>query len=209
MSFFIRPIDAPGFRFRPAGVETHALADERQKRAVAAPGHVDQARVLVAGAAHGVDQRQVRVQKAFAMGAGDRRAVQLGQVVDSMFQGPRAHILGGRVDQVAGQRLARGDPFQARGVEMGWRHQAGLRRRLAAIARETVEREQVAERDFGSRPVIGPGLDLVGGLRQFRDGRADGEARARAVDASPVPRRHQAGRPSARRESRRSDRGHP
>jgi hypothetical protein len=38
-----------------------------------------------------------------------------------MFQGQRAHILGGRVDQVAGQRLAGGDPFQPRGVEMGRR----------------------------------------------------------------------------------------
>jgi hypothetical protein len=86
-----------------------------------------------------VDERQVRVQKAVAMGAGHLRAVQLRQIVDSMFQGKRPHIFGRRIDQIAGQRLAGGDPLQPRGVQVGWGHEARLRCRLGAIARETVQ----------------------------------------------------------------------
>jgi hypothetical protein len=144
-----------------------------------------------------VDQRQVGIQEAVSVDAGDRRAMQFREIVDGVFQLPRAHILGGRVDQVAGQRLAGGDPFQPGGVEMGRRAQAGFRRGLGPVARKDVEREQVAERDFGAQGPLGPGLHGIVGFGQLRD-RAPMAKRVRArSDSSPMPIRTMAGRPSA------------
>jgi hypothetical protein len=65
-----QPMDAPGLRFRPP-VSKHTPLPTRVRRAAFAPCHVDQARVLVAGPADGVDQRQVRIQKAVTVDAGD------------------------------------------------------------------------------------------------------------------------------------------
>ena len=72
------------------------------------------------------------------MGADDMRAVQFGQIMGGMFQVTGAHVLGGRVDQVAGQRLGGRDPLEPGGIYMHGRDKSRIGRRLVAIAREPV-----------------------------------------------------------------------
>jgi hypothetical protein len=109
-----------------------------------------------------VDERQVRVQKAVAMGADDVRAVQLRQIMHRMFQGQRPHVFGRRIDQVAGQRLAGGDAFQPRGVQVGWGFKPRLRCRLGAVAREAVAVRTGSPARFRGHWSSGQASTLVG-----------------------------------------------
>jgi hypothetical protein len=105
MSFFISPIDAPGLRFSPP-VSKHTPLPTRVRSGPSLP-HVMSIRRGASSLARPTVWMSGRlaVQQAFAMDAGDRRAEMQPQDRAPPFQLPRAHVLGGRVDQVAGQRF--------------------------------------------------------------------------------------------------------
>ena len=58
---------AVGLDVEPAGIEAHALADQRDLRVLGiAPAHIDQPRRRARGAADGVDQRKILLQQIVA-----------------------------------------------------------------------------------------------------------------------------------------------
>ena len=85
---------AVGLDVEAAGVETHALADQRDLRIAGfAPGEIDQPRraPFVGGAADGVDERKVLFQQVVADdGAGFRAPVLLGECAGGGFELPPA-----------------------------------------------------------------------------------------------------------------------
>ena len=93
---------AVGLDVEPAGVEAHALADQRDLRMRRiAPGHVDQARRAVGGAADRVDEREILLEQIVADDRADAGAVAGGERARGIFELGRAHVVRRRVDQVA------------------------------------------------------------------------------------------------------------
>ncbi len=140
-----------GLEIEPAGVEAHALADQRHLGiAGLAPAQFDQPRraACLGGAADGVDQRKILLQQIVADDRTEFRAVLLGERAGGGLQLGRAHVVGRRVDQIAGERHA------LRRCAKGRRHR---RHRAApaappcpylrlAVAREAVGAERERQR---------------------------------------------------------------
>ncbi len=85
-----------------AGVEAHALANQRQmRRTGGAPAQHDQARRAVRGAAYRMDGGEVHLQQFVAGNHFQLAAMRIGQFARGVFQLLRAHVFGGRVDPVA------------------------------------------------------------------------------------------------------------
>jgi hypothetical protein len=126
MSFFIRLMPVEGLMFSPPVSKQTPLPTSVSRGPVVPQAQVDQARRARAGAADRVDHREVLRQQIVAQGDGDGGPMRDRQVAGGLFQLGRTHVLRGRVDQVAGQELARGHGGQAGGIDAGRRLDAGL-----------------------------------------------------------------------------------
>ena len=105
-----------GLDVQPAGIETHTLADKRQRWSGRAPIHFDQTRGLICGPPDCVDHREVLLQQCVACDrfAGGSEFVR--QRFGCGLQLIRSHIGGWRVDQIAGQCLGICQYLQLRGI---------------------------------------------------------------------------------------------
>ena len=119
MSFFMLQHGALGLEIEPAGVEADALADQRHlgMRRVA-PAQVDQPRRARAAArpTAWMSGKFCFEQSSPTMRA-DFRAVALGERAGGGFELGRPHVVGRRVDEIAGQRDALGDAGQIVAVD--------------------------------------------------------------------------------------------
>ncbi len=108
MSFFIFSMPDAGFRSRPPlSKHTPLPTSVSFGRALVAPGEVDEPRRPHAGAADGVDGRVVRGEQPVADDELAVRAQLRRHVLGGLGQLGRAHVLGRRVDEVAGERESR------------------------------------------------------------------------------------------------------
>ena len=99
-----------GLDVEPAGVETHALADQRDLgMSRIAPADVDEPRRALGGAADRVDERKVFGEEVLAHDRAHAGAVAARQRAGGMFEIGRAHVIGRRVDEVARERDALDD----------------------------------------------------------------------------------------------------
>ena len=168
MSFFISSMLLRGLEVEAAGVEAHALADQRELgRVRLAPGQLDQARRARAGAADRVDRRVVLGQQVVADSmvreARRRSAPRPRLAASASSAGPRSEagvLIRSRASQTASAVASASRTLGAR-----LERQAQRLRLALAVALEAVARERPAER------------------RVARPGR-----RARALEA-PVARR--------------------
>ena len=88
-----------------AGIEAHALADQRHTRMMRfAPGQIDQPRRPRGGTAHGVDQRKILFQQIVTGDHVDAGVVLRRHRARRIFELGRPHIVRRRVDEVAHQR---------------------------------------------------------------------------------------------------------
>ncbi len=88
----------------PAGVEAHALADQRDLGRIGiAPGHVDQPRRARRRASDRMDQRKILVSNSSPMITRTTAPWRPARVARGLFQFRRPHVVGRRVDQVAGE----------------------------------------------------------------------------------------------------------
>src|SRR6185437_8974788 len=108
-----------------AGIETHALADQRHLRS-AAPAYVDQAGAALRAMAHGMDQREVLLLQRLSFDDRYLGAVFLRKFFGGSGEFGRPHVVGWRVDKIAGQEHAFGDTRGFRRV--GSRRNRKLRR---------------------------------------------------------------------------------
>ena len=123
----------------PAGVEAHALAHEGHlRRGLRPPREVDEARRLRGRAPDGVDHREVLLEKRVALDDGYRGLVNARQRPHRLFQVVRPHVVGRRVDQVAGEEDAVGQPLHPVAVRSGRQGEAQCLAGLAAVAGEAV-----------------------------------------------------------------------
>ena len=194
---FHQPHRGAGLEVQPAGVETHALADQRQRRAGLAPAHVDQARRAGRGAADRVDHREVLLQQVVARGDLDRRRRCRRPGRAQPFQLVRPHVVGRRVDQVAGQRLARRDRLDARGIDALGRDQAGPAGALAVVAVEAVAASSQPSASVAASPGRQAVSRRIGAARAALHARppagngrapAPGACRSRPAPAGAPPR---------------------
>ncbi len=140
-----------GLDIEPAGVEANALADQRDLgMGRIAPAHVDEARRLVGGAADRMDERKILGEE---IGPDDRpegRAMPGRHRARGCLELGRPHVVGRRVDQVAGEPDRLRDAGQVGAVEAGDElkpHLLGLGLALGlAIAREAIGSERKSER---------------------------------------------------------------
>ena len=112
---------AGGLEVIAAGVETDAFAHQGDFGA-AAPDQFDQARCSRRAMAHRMNQRIIFFQRR----AGDDAefgAMAFGQCGGGGGQFLRPHVIGGRVDQVAGEKDAPGDAADFFAIHPGWQHQ--------------------------------------------------------------------------------------
>ena len=103
----------------------------------------DQARRAMRGAADGVDRREVLVEQVFAADHFDARAVRFGEFAAGLFELVRAHVFGGRVDQVA-HAHAGGHDVERFGIDRS-RDQPRRRTQRHLVARELVSAQAPAE----------------------------------------------------------------
>ena len=91
-----------GLDVEAAGVEAHALADERHlRRRRIAPGEVDQARRAGGGAADRVDEREIAGEEIVADDHARGRAVAAGERGGRIGDLGRPHVVRRRIDEVA------------------------------------------------------------------------------------------------------------
>ncbi len=175
--FLHQPHRPPGFQVQAAGVETHPLAHQRQGRTRLAPAQIDQARRTVRGTANGVDHGKIVLDQGLALGHGDVGAMGARQAFHRCLQLGRAHVGGGCVDQIAGQRLARGDVFQPRGIDARWRDKVGQRPIAGlSITLEPVSFQQPAQRGLVCGIAVKRALQPIGALGQLPPRPGNGKA---------------------------------
>ena len=135
-----------GLEVEAAGVEAHALAHEHQLRVIRlAPAQFEQPRRAVAGAAHRVDGGEVRRKQFVADPCAQLGLVCLAELLDRRAELLGAHVLGGRVDQVAHQRGGVGQRLH-RGQRGGVQRERGRRVLRLAVAGELVGAQRPAQR---------------------------------------------------------------
>ena len=149
---------------QPAGIEAHALANQRDAgmRGIA-PVQFDHARRVAArgGAAHAVNHRKAAFQRVPGCYL-EFRLVRLGDQLGFVLQLGRAHVFGGGVDQIADQRDGGG--FGQRRADrldvLGQQHARAIGGGVAAIAVKPVLPADPAEQGrarFRARAAIGSG----------------------------------------------------
>ena len=94
-----------GFDVQPARVKANALADQGQLGPSLAPAHLHDARRAGRGAAYSVDHGEVLRQQVVAPDHGRGRPKALGKGCKGGLKLGWPHVRGGRVDQIAGEKL--------------------------------------------------------------------------------------------------------
>ena len=140
----------PGGRLdvEAAGIEADALADDGDLAiAGIAPGEINEARSAVRrrGGADRVDQREVGGQQCVANYLGEADSVSGGQIASGLGEIGRAHVVGWRVDEIAGEGDAVGDAGDVRAINAGGKDQAARAEPVGAIAREAIGAESEGE----------------------------------------------------------------
>ena len=173
-----------GLDVEAAGVEAHALADQRHLRCRRiAPSEVDQAGLPGGGAADRMNERKIVGEeivaddhaRARAVAAGERR----GRIGD--LAGP--HVVRRRVDEVAREIDGLGGARELGAVDAVGNFDAHLVRRLA-VADEAVGAERNRER--GKARVMGRVGEAIGAARQHAGERAGQEGIDRLALLPPV-----------------------
>ena len=130
----------------PAGVEAHALADQRDLRvAVLAPGDVDQPGAARRAGADRGDQRELLGERV-ASGDFHGCAMLLGERAGGVLQLGRAHVVGRRVDEIARQRHAFQDAAEILSVHTLRDHQPYVAHLRLAVAGESIGAEREGQR---------------------------------------------------------------
>ncbi len=113
-----------------------------------------------------MDQREIFRQQRFADDRANARAVTLGKRPRGRFELGGAEIVGGRVDEIAGERDRLDDARKIAAVDAFGQLQPDLLCGLLAVAREPVRAER--ERKRGEPAVRGRIAEPVGPGRQQR-----------------------------------------
>ncbi len=153
------------FDVEAAGIEAHALADQRDFRvARLAPAKIDQARRNGASATDRVDHRKILFQKCIAFGDGNVGLVFFRQFTGGVFEGIRPHVVGRRVDEVAHQRHRAGDAAEFGFVQAVRQGQSDRLAIGLAITREIIAAHQEAQNC--KRCIIDRAVDMPVALRE-------------------------------------------
>ncbi len=130
MSFFMLRMPVPDLMFSPP-LSKHTPLPTMATCGCdgVAPGQFDQARRAMRGAADRMDRRVVLREQVVAGDHVDAGAMGAGDLARHGFQGIRAHVLGGRVDQVAHPH-AGGKHVEAGGIELAHQPRGRARRGL-------------------------------------------------------------------------------
>ena len=140
-----------------AGIEAHALADQRHlgMRRIA-PGQVDQPWRIDRRTADRMDQRQLLFQQIVADDRRDRRAVLRRQRTSRRLKMRRPHVVGRRVDQVARERDGLDNARQIFAVDVGGKCQLHVLRLRICDSAKTIGAEREGER---REPRVVAGID--------------------------------------------------
>ena len=177
-----------GLEIEAAAVEPHPLADQGDLgRGLVAPMEIDQPGGLRRGAADRMDQGIARRQQRLADGHRAGAAMALGEIGGHRGERLGPHILGRRVDQVAGQGDGRRQEFDPLAVASLGPHQAGERFAGLAVAGEAITAQRPAQGGVVGFPGVEPGGETVIPFRQRRGQPAIGPGIAARVDAEQHP----------------------
>ena len=194
---------ALGLDVETAGVEADALADQRDLgMAGIAPDDVDQPRRARGGAADGVDEREVLGEEIVADDGTHEGAVAAGKRARGVLELLRAHVVGRRVDEIAGEAHALDDAAEIGAVDVAGELELHLLLVLLAIAAEAIAAEREGERRQlrivrGIAEAVGAGREqagqgagpeqilarLVGALEREQDA-GEGSLRSRQQEVS-------------------------
>ncbi len=147
-----------------AGIETDAFADQRDFGA-AAPDQFDQARLPRRALTHGMDQRIVFFQRGTADDT-EFGAMLFGEGGCGGGQLVRAHIVGGRVDQIAGEKYARCNAADFIAVHARRQRQFGGAFGRLLVAGELIKPVQPGQRGLIAAAEIGHLAETVGAVGQ-------------------------------------------
>ena len=111
-----------------------------------APAQIDQARRARRRAADGVNERKIVLEEIVAGDAARRRALPLRERAGGIFQFLRAHVVRGRIDEIACERHAVDDAREVGAVHAIRQHQTDLAIVTLAVTREAIGAEREGER---------------------------------------------------------------
>ena len=117
-----------------------------------APGELDQARRAGRGPADGVNQRKVLLHEIVADDAAEVSAKARREPLRRQRQFFRTHVVGWRIDEIAGQRRGVSHPRDVCGIDCLWRRQLHLGYIGVAITVEAIAAER--KRQHGKSGVV-------------------------------------------------------
>ncbi len=179
-----------GLDIEASGVEADAFADKRYARMlVVAPGKIEEPRRAGGGAADGMDQRKVLLEKIVTDDCRKFRVVARRKLARSVLELGGAHVVGRRVDEIARQRHALDDAFNLFAIDALRQIERDLFRFRLAVSRESIRAERERQRcKPGVVRLAGEAVDTV--RQQMRQ--APGQKAVPGIAVVGQPKQHAA-----------------